>query len=965
MYKRQILRERKEREEKERKEREAREAEERKEREAREAEAARLLAVQEATEAKVRAAQEAEAAARAQREAEERMRDEEAAEVARIEAERVRIETEMRLEQERAETAKREAAARAEREAAEREAARLAEAARLERENREAEAARAKEQARREREEKEKEARRLAQLEAEKAAREKAEAERVARLEAAALAEAARQERLARAAKEEQERKERLAKEEQERKERLTREEQERKERALQVEQERRERVAKEEQERKERVAKEEQARRERLAREERERKERLAREEREKKERIERMRRIERERKEAEERAAKDEAARAAAEREHLEQQRILIEEKALKRAKREAEDEDRVSRARGRRQEELSVDDDTESSIAASDATSTNADDAESETNLSELVTKKLQVVSKNATSGLQGILARADEKEGGTGPSLRFADPGPHRLSDSQGVRPHPELPWFNAVVDEGVPRTGPVDTPVAAESAMSYLARSSVHGIYGVLRSAADAVQSAGSLDHSVAGDEDWMVRPAGPYRDGAVKYFPGYCIHGLADTEKFVEAETGESDGERVFAASPYIVDAIVAALDFGDIRRLAETSRSLRRTLTGGAALTVVLERFLGPAGYVAWPDAADPLPLTLYDCEAFLLYSILKDEYRAVGQAYLTEGHRLDRRIPRLARTSLRAYSKVLARVRMAPDASTPTGRAPAWDGVLTLPSAEGLRRVAIHCPYTPGRVSLFKVWAPEDKSTSEVYSTELQRTERELFIAGIWRFLHRGDMALNLAKVDQYNDGRYIFNGEGFVPLASKHDPIGHLPSFLNLLLYPPTYYHGVVRYSGNSPVLYLDLLPWRAEIVHSMQLVRDNVETLGANGQLYRVSKWLYRAALTIDVPPSDTPEYEESPYDAHHGWNGTLVLEAEGTSEHARGILRRCVGPREPDSLLAAMLDSVMAGRNAAIDVPVVQPYEEGGAPPTYPWVILRERSRAGMIWLSLL
>ena len=118
-------------------------------------------------------------------------------------------------------------------------------------------------------------------------------------------------------------------------------------------------------------------------------------------------------------------------------------------------------------------------------------------------------------------------------------------------------------------------------------------------------------------------------------------------------------------------------------------------------------------------------------------------------------------------------------------------------------------------------------------------------MYGSEIQRLERELFIAGIWRFLQRGDVVVNAA-----NANCYLFNGEVFTSLSTRHDPIGHLPPFINMFLFPITYYDWIVP-STYMPVMYLDILPWRQQLVSSLQLVRDNIDTIGSNGQVYRLS------------------------------------------------------------------------------------------------------------------
>ncbi|WFD00075.1 hypothetical protein MYAM1_002821 [Malassezia yamatoensis] len=828
------------------------------------------------------------------------------------------------------------------------------------------------------------EAQRLAALQAENLAREQQQLEQLAEQERLQqLEDEANEERLQKQRKQQEEEKRKQLLQE----ELLKKQEQERQELLLR---ERRE----EEQREREQI----------LLREERQRKERLLRDERDRKERQERIRRMERERKEAEQREKAEAAALAEKQREEMERQRAQIEEKALKRAKREADEEDRMARSYGRRREEhltLGTPNDDESSIVASseaDHASNTADDAESDSNFSQMFSKKLQVVSKNATLGLQGILSRATPEKSKiatptdrspspetapstptrpemssedrvpepgqiTGPLLRFAELQAPRNDEQYVVMPFPTLPWFSTVVMQGLPTVADHEAPYMVGALTPTLAQSTLPMNPSAL--AANPRWSTQSIQPSTTGQEPWVVQPQGPVREDRMACFPGYTVHGVAREDAALSTRPAS-----ILAIECLVCNAVQSSLlvhlNLTELRRIAELSKDLRWNYTSQQFVQQALHRYLSCIGWHPMQD--DPMPLSLQDCEAFLFWNVIQEEYQAAADVYLTDGHKLDRRIPRIARASLRAHARVLARIRLEPDQVPRPSRekVQAWDGVLALSTHAGLtKRMKITSPHQDGHVSLFKVWLPEGESTQDVYSTELQRTERELFIAGTWRLLQRGDMALNVAKVDHSNEGRYIFNGEGFVPLPTQFDPIGHLPSYINMMLYPPGFYNTVIRSSRNSPVMYLDLLPWRTQIVRSIQLVRDNVETLGANSQLYRVAKWLYRAVITIEMPTTDTPSHLESPFDAHHGWNGTVVLDAEGTSEHARALLLRCVAPREPESLLNSMLQAVMDGNCNEIEVPEVQPYEEVGTPSTYPWAILRERSRAGLVWLRLL
>ena len=103
-------------------------------------------------------------------------------------------------------------------------------------------------------------------------------------------------------------------------------------------------------------------------------------------------------------------------------------------------------------------------------------------------------------------------------------------------------------------------------------------------------------------------------------------------------------------------------------------------------------------------------------------------------------------------------------------------------------------------------------------------------------------------------------------------------------------------------------------------------------------NTVEVVRPHGPVYRVAKWLYRAAFTINVPPESIAAsgFIESAHDAHASWNGRIVLETEGTTEHVCELLRRLVSPADAPDLLALLLDSVVQGTNHALDLPPPPP-----------------------------
>ena len=638
--------------------------------------------------------------------------------------------------------------------------------------------------------------------------------------------------------------------------------------------------------------------------------------------------------------------AAGAPAERE-----RSALESKALRRARREAEDEDRIARAHARRREEN--EDDT-GSVAETEHSVRS--EGVSETGMSAIA--GLVRLWRPETPGLQGILARAPSAKPARG-ALRFVEPPLTRDAADEHVQPNPALPWLTHLVDAHVPaaavpvptRTVPVSDWTAAAARMSITTLGTLTG-------------------HSVADDE-WVVRPVGPYRDGGVRYFPGFCVHGLADPSavrsrtRFVwvpnaseaadepQFEEVSDIAERVFQCVP-AARTILSHLDLSDIVRLAYVSHSVHAALGATAVHEPLLRRFLGPAGYTTWPsEERDPLPLSLADAEAYVLSAFIEKELVPAAVAYIDAGHHLDRRIPRLARAAMRGYSKVLARVRVQPQGLG--GEPTVYDGVSPH---GGTHAVSIAPPYTPGIASVFRVWVPYRSGTEETFGSELQRVERELFVAGVWRFLQPGDVAMNMARPDRRNDGRYVFTGEGLAPLSTTYDPIGHVPPYFNLLLFPPAYYNSVLR-SSADPIVFLDVLPFRAQIPPALQLVRDNVETRGPQRQLYRIAKWFYRASFAIDEPKSDVPDFLETSYNAHHAWNGTVVLEADGTAEHAAKLIDRCIAPDEDENFRTELLQAVLAGTNVRLDVPPPHLFDEQAL---FPWSLDLRRSRPGHIWL---
>ncbi|PWN47645.1 hypothetical protein IE53DRAFT_381971 [Violaceomyces palustris] len=435
-----------------------------------------------------------------------------------------------------------------------------------------------------------------------------------------------------------------------------------------------------------------------------------------------------------------------------------------------------------------------------------------------------------------------------------------------------------------------------------------------------------------------------------------------------------------------------------------------------------------------------------DPLPLSFSDCEAFLLSQELLPEYHLVGAEYARAPHQMDPRYPRLARATTRSYNRVLARLRAQPSFSVPAigmngvlppssvARSPslglsqsqqqhqqqtAFPSSPTLltrsgsyfvngqgqnhasglspinpqepfspPSPGGMANPSwsvgerpIPTPWKPGRAAFFRVWVPCSEAGGWLSDGELSKCERELFIAGVWSWLKRGDVVWDCAVGDSKNEGKYIFDGRYLRDLSFMFDKIGHLPSWINSFSYAPSYYHNLIRSSNASqPVIYLDVLPWRDQIVSTMRLVQDQVETFSAQGARYRISKWLYRAVVEVTSGQIISNEGLEV---VDEGWKGRLVIETEGTAEHAKELISRCSGPLESASNKARLLASVSSssfshegdqdsrgtisklgiGSASHSSLKTVMSDDQGKkVETTTPWAIIRARSRPGLIWI---
>ncbi|GAK63593.1 uncharacterized protein PAN0_003c1799 [Moesziomyces antarcticus] len=765
------------------------------------------------------------------------------------------------------------------------------------------------------------------------------------------------------------------------------------------------------------RIRKEKEAE-ERRIRKEREAEERRIREEEEaKREAEEAVRRAEEERLAAieAERLAKEAAIRA-------EREAVLEKERQLVEAKRQVEEEDRAARRAGRREDRRAqralaagfqpgeIDPEAQQSEDEEDVEETFDDHSDSES-ASEVFVDAGTEEDAEAKSGTTDSMARStsnlDAPSSTDGSSDMPATPADEKAmslpppASGTDLARQPSSNASHGQVKFAPGTTGEVTPPAPPPEKMApYRSDRFRHAVRVGARRAPATIPPSTSLltatfaatDDEEAGDDDesgdpQIVQPNGPYREGGITYGRGWCAHGLADpsltidhrryvrvarTKAAAEDETAPAEpdfdevmysdlGELIWSATtPDVIARLISHLDYADVKALRQTSQSIRFALGQLAGREIVLSRFLAPIGYRTWtpskaaPEAdapvedKDPMPLSFSDCEAFLLSFELLPEYALVGAEYARAPHKMDARYPRLARATTRAYNRVLTRLRMQPDLHV-AGSARSASGETTT----------ISSPWKPGRAGFFRTWVPSTETGGWLSDTELARCERELFIGGVWPHLQKGDVVWDCAVGDERNEGKYVFDGRYLRDLSFMFDRGGHLPSWLNAFVFAPSYYHNIIRSSDASqPVIYLDVLPWRDQIVSTMRLVQDQVETFSPQGARYRIAKWLYRAVISIEAGAVAAEGVDA-------GWHGRIVIETEGTAEHAKELISRCAGPAESAQTKARLLASVMDadGRPRIPKAPAPTTDAQGNRiETTTPWAIVRARSRPGLIWI---
>lgn len=357
---------------------------------------------------------------------------------------------------------------------------------------------------------------------------------------------------------------------------------------------------------------------------------------------------------------------------------------------------------------------------------------------------------------------------------------------------------------------------------------------------------------------------------------------------------------------------PQLLRALLQYLSFYDWCILQGVSKSLRSQLNHVKELREeVLERYLSTIGYARWIWENEPLVIGLRDLSEYMRgLSLPTHEYARISENYLQarasaiskEERAMHAEQARAMSFATRAYSRIVVRLRAQAEAVMAHG------GAISkvpggIPTGQG-RMVFASPIYQPKRAPLLRVFVPSPEEW--LSDGSVVECESELNRAGISHMLRPGDTVWDIAVGDEGNAGRMIWDGHFLLDLDYAYSTSGDLPRYLPALSFAPSYFHKVLRISGN-PVIRIDLNPWSEEIAMNLQLLQDRVKTETTQGTYHNVIRWVHRSSFQIYPPPSGKKipfQFGSSTWYIDPGWYGTVVVEAEGTNEGLADLQNRC-------------------------------------------------------------
>lgn len=236
-----------------------------------------------------------------------------------------------------------------------------------------------------------------------------------------------------------------------------------------------------------------------------------------------------------------------------------------------------------------------------------------------------------------------------------------------------------------------------------------------------------------------------------------------------------------------------LLPILLPHLEWQTVMCLRATSSALRSTFDSPQIRDMILEHYLAPYGFVvprltertgrALPRNSvvktdkrstllmqgydiSLLPFTLKDLEAFFTgLAFEKQDYAQLAREH--RQNRFDNRTVRMLQRTCRAYTKLILRVRQ-----------------------QESKGIKVKSPLIkPGRALMLRCWIP----TRNMWMSddELIECEKELFRAGVWQLVQRGDVVWNAATGEFANEGKLLCDGKYLRDFSFQYDVIGHLPA------------------------------------------------------------------------------------------------------------------------------------------------------------------------------
>ncbi|WAQ91972.1 hypothetical protein PtA15_15A365 [Puccinia triticina] len=259
----------------------------------------------------------------------------------------------------------------------------------------------------------------------------------------------------------------------------------------------------------------------------------------------------------------------------------------------------------------------------------------------------------------------------------------------------------------------------------------------------------------------------------------------------------------------------------------------------------------------------------------------------------------------------------------------------------------------------------FSPGRVVVFRLWMPSVKKSMS--KADLLKCEVEMLRSGLNPFVRKGDIFWNAALGSSDNVGRLIYDGQHLQELQDLWDPVGHLPDWLNMFLFPPSFYHHTIKSSNLNPIFYLDLTDFKEQLISSLSLVEshESLETSqdpSQQGMLNYLGLVEIRAGMKTGVIEGiecfrDTSDSYMLQEFIHPDWVGKLMIEIQVSSiERLQQLFSKFDKAKLEDLLNMGVDQSCSSNQTRDRALSHLKSAQLS------PWRIIRQKSSPGMVWI---